>query len=156
MDACAIPHDVSILITPCGGVGRGQANPLEGLKDEHAAAATGARLGQHIGRGRIGFAGIALLGDRRLHGEQRAHPGQIIRAGTAGQKPVMADAVKALRQHVGQETADELARLERHGLVTAGSLDPVVLVFEGDAGLVRRDQAPVGDGDAVSVARQVR
>ena len=32
-------------------------------------------------------------------------------------------AVEPLRQHVQEEAADELARLERHGLVPPGALD---------------------------------
>ena len=81
--------------------------------------------------------------------------GEIVCAHAAGQKPVMADAVEAFGQDVGQEPADELACLKRHGLEAARPLDPVVLVFEGDAGVVRGDQAPVRDGNPVRVARQV-
>jgi hypothetical protein len=54
-----------------------------------------------------------------------------------------------------QEPPDELVRLERHGLVAAGSLDPVVLVAERDAGCVGGDEAAVGDRDAVGVAGQI-
>ena len=67
----------------------------------------------------------------------------------------MADAVEALGQHMRQEAADELGRLERHGLVAAGPLDAVVLVCEGDARLVSGDQAPVRDGNPVGVAREI-
>ena len=45
--------------------------------------------------------------------------------------------------------------IERHGPVALGAVAAVVLVAEGDAGLVERDQPLVGDGDAVGVARQV-
>ena len=68
----------------------------------------------------------------------------------------MADTVKALGQHVDEETADELARLKRHPLVASGPLDPVVLEGENDTAGVRGDQAAVGDRDAVGVARKVR
>ena len=44
---------------------------------------------------------------------------------------------------------------QRHGLVAARPLDPVILPPEGDAGVVGRDQAAIGDGDAVGVARQI-
>lgn len=54
-----------------------------------------------------------------------------------------------------EEPADELARLERHGLVAAGPLDPVVLAPERDAGLVGGDETAVGDCDPVGVARQI-
>src|SRR5450759_256572 len=46
-----------------------------------------------------------------------------------------------------QEPPDELVRLKRHGLVAAGSLDPVVLVAERYAGRVGGDEAAVGDRD---------
>ena len=64
----------------------------------------------------------------------------------------MADAVKAFRQHVDQETADKLCRGERHGFGAARSLDTVILKREGHGFLIGRDEAPVGDGDAVGVA----
>ncbi len=54
-----------------------------------------------------------------------------------------------------QEAAHELAGLERHRLVARGTLDAVVLPAEGDAALVERDEAAVGDGHAVRVARQI-
>ena len=63
--------------------------------------------------------------------------------------------MEALRQHVQHEAADELRRRQRHGLVAVGAFDAIVLVLEGDAVLVDGDQAAVGDGDAVGVARQI-
>jgi len=39
-------------------------------------------------------------------------------AAGAGQQPVMADAMKPLRQNVGQEAPDELVGAERHCAVT--------------------------------------
>lgn len=104
-------------------------------------------MGRRGGDGRIGPGSLFAFGCGRSHCDQDAHRGEIFRSGAAGQKPIMPDAVETLRQDVGQETTDELARFKRHGLETARSFDPVVLVFEGDAGLVRRDQAPVGDGN---------
>jgi hypothetical protein len=98
---------------------------------------------------------IAGVGHRRRHGEQCAYGGEVLRAGAAGQKPVMADAVEAFRQHMRQKTADELGRLDRHGFVTAGPLDAVVLVREGHAVLVSGNQAPVRDRNPVRVAREV-
>ena len=68
----------------------------------------------------------------------------------------MADAMEAFRQDVHQEAADELVCRECHELVPLGTLDPVVLVFERDAHRVRCDQAAIGDGDAMRVAREVR
>jgi len=67
----------------------------------------------------------------------------------------VADAVEALGQDVEQEAADELVRRERHGLVAIAPFEPIVLPCEGDAVVVGRDQATVGDRDAVGVARQI-
>src|SRR5271166_5050542 len=67
----------------------------------------------------------------------------------------MPDAVKAAWQYMEQEAADELVRRERHDALPLGTIAAVVLVAEGDAGLVERKQTPVGDGDAVGVAREI-
>ena len=52
---------------------------------------------------------------------------------------------------VAESTADELAWLQRHGLVPVRALDTIVLVFERDAVRVGRDQAAVGEGDVAGV-----
>src|SRR3984893_7147986 len=69
---------------------------------------------------------------------------------------LVADAMKAFRLDVCQEAADELICRKCHELVPLGTLDPVVLVFERDAHRVSCDQAVIGDGDAMCVAREVR
>lgn len=53
--------------------------------------------------------------------------------------------MKAVRQIVHEEAADELVRIERHqlGRVAAAIITPA----EGYAGLVGADQAAVGDGN---------
>jgi hypothetical protein len=61
----------------------------------------------------------------------------------------------AFGQDVAQETADELTGGKRHPLVSGAAVGAIVLVAEGDAVLVERDQPAVGDGDAVGVARQI-
>ena len=65
----------------------------------------------------------------------------------------MADAMEAVRQAVDEEAPDELVRIERHqpGCVAVTVIAPA----EGYAGLVRADQATVGDGDPVGVAAKV-
>ena len=71
------------------------------------------------------------------HGEQLASTSDIGGAVFAvGEQPVVTDAMQALGQHMDQEASDELMRWQRHGLVPAGPLDPVILPLEGDAGLV--------------------
>jgi hypothetical protein len=67
----------------------------------------------------------------------------------------MADAVKAAWQDVEQEAADELVRRECDDALPLGTIAAVVLVAEGDAGLVERNQTPVRDGDPVGIAREI-
>jgi hypothetical protein len=42
-----------------------------------------------------------------------------------------------------------------HKSSLAGTIAAVVLIAEGDAGLVARDQTPIGDGDPVGIAREI-
>ena len=67
--------------------------------------------------------------------------GEVLRLRAARQQPVVADAVKALRQHMHEEAADELVRTERHRRVAARTFDPVVLDLERDASCRRRRSA---------------
>ena len=63
--------------------------------------------------------------------------------------------MEAAGQHVDQEPADELVRVERHRLVAAGSVDPIVLDLKRHRLAIGRDQTPVRDRHAVRVARQI-
>jgi hypothetical protein len=63
--------------------------------------------------------------------------------------------VEAFGQDVDEEAADELTGGKRHSLVSRAAVGAVILVPEGDAIFVERDQPAVGDGDAVGVARQI-
>ena len=54
-----------------------------------------------------------------------------------------------------QEAAAELVRRECHDALPLGTIMAVVLVAEGDAGLVERNETPVRDGDPVSIAREI-
>src|SRR6516164_436240 len=123
---------------------------FEVLDDDHAAAAMGARVRELP---RIGAA--RLLGRRWGQVQEFTHGFHRFGAIGAGEQAVVADAVETLGEDVAEEAADELADVERHGRVAAGSLDPIVLDLEGDALLVERDQAAVRDGDTVGVARQI-
>ena len=67
----------------------------------------------------------------------------------------MADTVEAAGQDVQEKAADELGGVERHGLEPAAAFDPVVLPFEGDAGVVEGDEPGIGDRDAMGVTREV-
>ena len=52
------------------------------------------------------------LRHRSRHRQQLSRLGDIVGTVAVGEQPVVADAVKALGQHVGEEPADELARPE--------------------------------------------
>ncbi len=109
----------------------------EGLDDDHATTAAWARLWQHAGL--TGFCGgiDIMLRCALRHGEQLASTSDIGSAVFAvGEQPVVTDAMQALGQHMDQEAPDELMCGQGHGLVPAGPLDPVILPFEGNAGLV--------------------
>ena len=67
----------------------------------------------------------------------------------------MANAVEPARQDVKQEAADELVRAQRHDLLAVRTIAAIVLLAEGDAGLVESDQPPVRDGDAMSITREI-
>ena len=132
----------------------GLAAALEGLDDDHAAAAAWAWMLVHAVRRAWWAASMASIGEQR-HREQFARVRNVFGSVAVGEQPIVADAVEALRQHVDQEAADELVGGERHRLVAARPLDPIVLVFEGDAVLVGGHQPAIGDRDAVGVARQI-
>ena len=139
----------------CGSPGGWRADRLpagEGLDDDHRGAAVraderGLATGYRRRRRR-----------RRCGGDdvqQLACLGEMLAAAGVGEQPVVADAVEAAGQDVQQEAAHELVGLERHGLVPRAALGPVVLPTEGDAALVHGEQAAVGDGHPVGVARQI-
>ena len=50
--------------------------------------------------------------------QQFTCPVEMLAAPGIGKQPIVADAMKAAGQHVQQEAAHELVRIERHGLVT--------------------------------------
>src|SRR6201998_4887050 len=93
---------------------------------------------------------------RHWHGEQFAGPRGVVGAGRSGEQAVVADAVETFWQNVDQEAADELVGGERHPFVARTAVGAIVLVAEGDAVVVARDQPAVGDGDPMGVARKIR
>src|SRR6516165_10985071 len=56
---------------------------------------------------------------------------------------------------MAEEAADELICCERHDFVARSAVATIILVTEGDAVLVERNQSPIGDGNTVGVARQI-
>src|SRR5271157_4619983 len=59
------------------------------------------------------------------------------------------------RQYVDEEASHELADAEAHDFALATAALAIVLPAETDMGLVEIDQAAVGDGDAMRVAREI-
>src|SRR5450759_5287938 len=126
---------------------------VECLDDVHAPAATRARVDRLFGcRGTIGRL-LLVRGLHRCHrSNQLTRPRDGLGLGAAGEQTAVPYPVESAWQDVDQEPPDELVRLKRHGLVAAGSLDPVVFVAERYAGRVGGDEAAVGDRDAVDIA----
>src|ERR1700722_9097918 len=122
---------------------------LERLDDDHVSTTAWAgwahieRLVRHvvIWRRRDGekFTGACEAGLTRRTGEQA----------------VVTNAVEPARQDVKQEAADELVGAKRHDLLAVRAIAAIILVAEGDAGLVEGEQPPVRDGDAMRVAREI-
>jgi len=105
---------------------------------------------------RVFHAGAAVRvdGDRcRGGGEQSPALNQFLFADSIGKKAEVADADQAGRQHVEQEAADELDRIESHGL-GAGMIG-VVFPVKADMAVFQRAKAMVGDGDAMRIAGQI-
>ena len=80
----------------------------EGLDDEHGCAA----VPTHEGWFRTAVTGAAIAGGRGKHGrrllQESTNGSDVVPAVSIGEDPVVADAVKAGRQDVDQESADEL------------------------------------------------
>ena len=111
-----------------------------------AAAVSGCARGRRcVGRRRI----VA----RRLRGEERATAFELFATIGFRHEAVMTDAMEAVGQHVQQKTANELVRMEAHhfGLAVAA----IILVAEGDLGLIDCDEAGVGDRRAVGIAGEI-
>ena len=89
----------------------------------------------------------------RFGAEQLPDPGDIGCAVAVSEEAIVADAVLASGEHVDQKAADELWRCQRHGRLAARAFETVIFDAEGDAVRIKADQAAVGNGNAVRVAR---
>jgi hypothetical protein len=88
----------------------GPAAGLEGLDDDHAAAAAGARGGEHGLRSVIGGRLVlGIGGGTRRDFQKLAGLRDALVACAAGEKAIVADAMEALGQDVEEESADELS-----------------------------------------------
>ena len=74
-------------------------------------------------------------------------------AAPVADEPVVADTLQSARQHVKQEAADELRRIELHHALCG--FMAVVFPAERDVSISDIDQAIVRDGDAMRVTTQV-
>src|SRR5204862_8204953 len=131
------------------------ATALEGLDDDHAAAAARARVREGLRFVVVDVASIAGLALCRRHVEEPARSRNVLGAAAVGQETVVADAMESVGQYVNEEATDELVDGERHQLGALAFLRSIVLPLEGHAGIVERDEPAVGDGVTVGVARQV-
>jgi len=81
-------------------------------------------------RERLRRIGVArLLGRRRSQVQELTHGLKRLRAIGAGERAIVTDAMETLGEDMGEEAADELADVERHGGRAAGSLDPKSLTL---------------------------
>ena len=142
------------MIMRCPNPAGRRACASERLDDDHTAAAAWAWI--RVGRGGLtGVIGSLVWIGLRGRREQLAQPGDVMRAGAAGQQAVVANAVEAARQDVNEEAANELGDRQRHRLLAIATFDPVILPFERDGAVSECDQPAFGDGDAMGVARQI-
>jgi hypothetical protein len=65
----------------------------------------------------------------------------------AGEQPIVTDAVEALRQHMDEEAPDELVGRQRHRLMPARPLDPIVVCTENlNPDVMAMESAKDGEG----------
>src|SRR5499427_2102055 len=102
------------------------AAAFENLDDDHAAAAAWARAGQDARL--IGGSGLLLfvLNDGRGSTEQLACACDVGGTIAAGEQAVVADAVEAFRQDVGEKSPDELVGVQCHRLPPVGPVEAVI------------------------------
>src|ERR1700674_2994471 len=74
---------------------------------------------------------------------------------SVGKEAVAANAMKAIRQHMEEEAANELGDRDSHDFALVIAAFPIILPAEGDVGLVEIEQATVGDRDAMRVPREI-
>ena len=86
----------------------------------------------------------------RFGPEQLPDPGDIGGAVAVSEDPIVANAVLTSGEHVDQEPADDLICGQCHGGVAACTFETVIFDAEGDAALIKMDQAAVGNCDPPS------
>src|SRR5260370_11638232 len=91
-----------------------RASALEGLDDDHAAAAARARMRGRLRFGVASAAGIAGFEVCCRRVEQLTRLRDVVGASAVREEAVVADAMKAAGQDVDQEAADEILRWQGH------------------------------------------
>ena len=104
---------------------------------------------------KVGVGGLDGFNRDERHCKQGTDARDVLGADWAGKEAVVTDAMEALWQDMHQEAAGELVRIEGHHSISLVTFDAIVLPLEGDALVIERDQAAIGDGDAMGVAREV-
>jgi hypothetical protein len=124
--------------------------PRQEADDHDGAAATGAAFGS-VRWERI----VDRIGGRfrAQHVEEPTTERKLGGAVAVGEEAVVADAMKAVRQGVQQEAADELVGRQCHDLRAA--VVTVIPPTEGDLIVGHADQACVGYGDAMGIAAEI-
>ena len=84
------------------------ASAFEGLDDDHATATAWTRKREDARLGLGGVLGALVSLGRDLHGEQLACASDVLSTDAACEQAVMANAMKAARQDMDEETANEL------------------------------------------------
>src|ERR1700694_168865 len=74
---------------------------------------------------------------------------------SVGKEAVAANTMKAIRQYVQEEAANELGDRDTHDFALVIAAFPIVFPAEGDMGLIEIEQATVGDRNAMGVAREI-
>ena len=102
----------------------------------------------------VGGAVVRVDGNGWLGGgEQSAALDQFLSADAIGEEAEVANADQSGGQHVEQEAADELDRIEGHGL--GAGVIRVIFPVEAEVAIFQGSKTVVGDGDAMSVASQI-
>jgi hypothetical protein len=125
--------------------------------DEVADTAGGAEKRVLSDATAIGLLPGLLPGHRRLRAcwcvEQAARAGQAVDLHTVGEQSIVANAHEAPGDDVQQETPGELGSGQGDGL--PAPLVLAVLIDEGNAALLVRDEPFVGDGNPVRITTEI-
>ena len=133
------------------------------MREEFDTYHVSARTRWTVTQGPTGESGVAvtivlaeLISGRRTgwyNLEQAPAFGESGFAAAVAEEPVVTDTLQSARQHVKQEAANELRRIELHH--TLYGFVAVVFPAERDVSISDIDQAIVRDGDAMRVTAQI-